>query len=135
MWTYRDFPEMTQLITAVLNRYPPIISVFRSARQDCSIEIAGKQFRIKKGTLLYIPLAQYLSELPPAPAAPHPFKTTIFSKGARMCPGAHLALRTLLTYFALILKYGLRFAIHSENGHEAHLAYKPYELRLRVYHS
>lgn len=133
-WGYRDFPEMTKLITAVLTRYPPIVSVFRSAKQDCSIEINGTMCHIRKGTLLYVPLT-HLDEASGPLAAPHPFKTTVFSKGARMCPGAQLALRTLLTYLALVLYNGLRFTIQSENGYQAHLAYKPYELRLSVYRS
>lgn len=133
-WGYKDFPGLSSVANEVLLRFPPIISVFRAA--SCDITIAdenGHDVFFPQGTLIYIPLLVLNREqYERYGASPNPFSAFSFSKGRRMCPGGPLAIRILLTTLALLIDKNIGFKIAAEDGHIAHLAYKPHGLKLKV---
>lgn len=133
-WEYRAYPELTKIVTTVLMRYPPIISVFRQARADRQFEVANNELvTIKKGTLIYIPLLTLNQEQINTSGIPvNAYKTSVFSKGPRMCPGAPLALRTLYSLLAALISRKLEFLILEDHGYQAHLAFKPHHLVLHA---
>lgn len=133
--SFRDFPRLGQIVTEVLMRYPPIISVFRSATVDTEIMLPNHGFiPVTKGTLVYIPLLllnqDQLAKNRHAPRTP--FATSVFSKGPRTCPGGALATRTLMVFLASVINRGLTFTVLNDKGYTAHLAYKPRGLTLSV---